>query len=206
MTKPENTRIFSLTKVNHWFTKLTMELMIGRKIHQVRLQNRLTLERIAERTGFTKSYISMVERGKKSPPIATLSKIAHALGVDIGAFFEKRKPEDQITLVRKGQGKIAVRDGSIFGYRYESIAPAKGRKKMEPFILTLPPKSREEGRFDHEGEELFYLLEGKVKFYYADKEYFLGQGDCLYFDSSIPHRAEGADGRTAKALVVIYTP
>jgi len=179
------------------------ELKIARKIRQVRLQNKLTLEKVAKRAGFTKSYLSMVEGGKKSPPIATLSKIARALDVDIAAFFEQKKPEDQIVLVRKGEGKAVVRDGNVFGYRYESIAPTKRHKKMEPFIVTHIFQSKKLGRFDHEGEELFYVLEGRIKFLYGDKEYLLSEGDCLYFDSSIPHRGEGIGKKLAKVLVVI---
>jgi transcriptional regulator with XRE-family HTH domain len=182
------------------------ELKIGRKIRQIRLQYRLTLEEIARRTGFTKSYLSMVELGKKSPPIATLSKIAQALSVDIATFFEQKNPEGRLTLVRKGEREIVVRDGTIFGYRYESIAPSKIRKKMEPFIITLPSKSKEGDRFDHEGEELLFVLEGKTNFFYGDKKYLLREGDCIYFDSSFPHRGEGVGKKPARALVVIYTP
>jgi len=179
------------------------ELRIVRKIRSLRLQNKLTLQKVAERTGFTKSYLSMVESGKKSPPIATLSKIAKALNVDIAAFFEEKRPEDQITLVPKGEGKPVVRDGNIFGYRYESIAPTKRHKKMEPFIVTHIFQTKKLGWFDHEGEELFYILEGKIRFLYGDKEYLLKEGDCLYFDSSIPHRGEGVGKKAAKVLVVI---
>jgi transcriptional regulator with XRE-family HTH domain len=182
------------------------DLKLGRKIRQIRNQNKLTLEEVAHRTGFTKSYLSMVESGKKSPPIATLSKIAQALSMDMAAFFERRKPEEHLTLVRKEERETVVRDGTLFGYRYESIAPAKRPKKMEPFIITLPNKSKEEDRFDHEGEELFYVLKGKVRFYYGDKEYLLKEGDSVYFDSSIPHRGEGIGKNSAKALTVIYIP
>jgi len=182
---------------------MTSELDIARKIRQIRLQNNLTLESVAEVTGLTKSYLSMVENGKKSPPIATLSKIARALHVDIAAFFEKKSPEDQIVLVRRGEGKTVVRDGNIFGYRYESIAPAKRHKKMEPFIVTHIFQTKKPGWFDHEGEEFFYVLEGKIKFFYGDKDYLLREGDCLYFDSSIPHRGEGVGKKPAKVLVVI---
>ena len=182
------------------------ELKIARKIRQIRLQNKLTLEKVAEETGFTKSYLSMIELGKKSPPIASLSKIAQALSVSMAAFFEQKRTEDHILLVRKSEREVVVRDGTIFGYRYESIAPTKGRKKMEPFIITLPSKSREGDRFDHEGEELLYVLEGKTKFFYGEKAFLLREGDCIYFDSSIPHRGEGIGRKRAKALVVIYTP
>jgi transcriptional regulator with XRE-family HTH domain len=179
------------------------EIKIGRKIHQIRLQNKLTLLKIAQRTGFTKGYLSLIEQGKKSPPIATLSKIAQALNVDIAAFFEQKRPEDQITLVSKGEGKPVVRDGNIFGYRYESIAPTKRHKKMEPFIVTHIFQTKKLGWFDHEGEELFYVLEGRIKFLYGDKEYLLKEGDCLYFDSSITHRGESIGKKPAKVLVVI---
>lgn len=182
------------------------ELKIARKIRRIRLQNKLTLQEMAQRMGFTKSYLSMIERGKKSPPIATLSKIAHALGVDIGAFFEQQKPEDRLVLVKAGERKAVVRDASAFGYLYESIAPTKARKKMEPFVITLTPKIRDGVRFDHEGEELFFVLEGEIHFHYGEKKYLLRKGDSVYFDSSIPHRGEGAGGKTATALVVIYTP
>jgi len=181
------------------------ELNIGKKIRQLRLQKCLTLERIAHSTGFTKSYISMVERGKKSPPIASLSKIARALGVDIGSFFEQRKPEDGFILVRKEDRKLVVRNGTLFGYTYESIAHKRKRKKMEPFIITMPPRRKDGPLFDHEGEELFYVLEGRVEFLHNKKRYTLKEGDCIYFDSSLPHRGRSIGDKAAKALVVIYS-
>ena len=182
------------------------ELRIVRKIRHIRLHNKLTLQTVAERTGFTRSYLSMVESGKKSPPIATLSKIAKALGVDVAAFFEQKRPEDRITLVKKGKGKSVVRDGTVFGYRYESLAPTKRLKRMEPFLSTNIPKGKEETWFDHEGEEFIYLLEGKMKFFYGEKEYVLEEGDCIYFDSTIPHRGEAMGKKPTKALLVISQP
>jgi len=182
------------------------ELKIVKKIRQLRLQNKLTLQRVAERTGFTKSYLSMVESGKKSPPIATLSKIAKALSVDVAAFFEQKNPEDRITLVKRGKEKLVVRDGTVFGYRYKSLAPTKRQKRMEPFISTNIPRGKGEEWFDHEGEEFIYLLEGKMKFLYGDKEYVLEEGDCVYFDSGIRHRGEAMGKRPTKALLVISQP
>ena len=161
------------------------------------------METVANRTGFTKSYISMIESGKKSPPIATLIKIAKALDVDVAAFFEQKRPGDRFHLVRREKREAVVRDGTQFGYQYEAIASTQGRKKMEPFVITLPPESEEKGLFDHEGEELFYVLEGDVRFYYGEKTLLLKEGDCIYFDSSVPHRGEGTTGKKSRALVVV---
>jgi len=143
-----------------------------------------------------------VESAKKSPPIATLIKIARALEVDITAFFHGNNPEDRITVVRREEREVVVRDGTSCGYVYESVAPAKSQKKMEPFVITHPPHI-EGGLFDHEGEEFLYVLEGKIRFFYGDKEYLLKEGDCVYFDGSIPHRGDGVGRRPAKTLVII---
>jgi transcriptional regulator with XRE-family HTH domain len=178
-------------------------LSIAKKIRRLRQRNKMTLEEMAKKTGFTKSYLSMIEVGKKSPPIATMSKIAKALQVDIAAFFEQKKPEDHISVVRKAKRQTVVRNGNIFGYRYDSLAQTKRYKKMEPFVITLPNRSIERGYFDHEGEELFYVLEGRINFLYGDKKITLEEGDCVYFDSGIPHRGEGAGNQVARALVVI---
>jgi len=181
------------------------DVQIGKHIKRIRRQRKLTLEFVGESTGFTKAYISLIESGKKLPPIATLSKIAHVLNVDIGAFFNQNKTEDEITLVRREERKTVVRDGTAFGYQYEAIAPLKRRKKMEPFIITHPPNLPETNmRVDHEGEELFFVLEGKINVFYGEKKYCLRKGDSIYFNSGIPHRSEGVGNKPAKALAVIY--
>ena len=194
-------------KVNLWFKEFTImdKLEFGPKIRRLRYQNGFTLQKVAERTGFTKSYLSMLESGKKFPAVATLSKIAHALNVDIATFFKQKDSQDKIVVTPKGKGEIIVRDGTIFGYRYEAIAPTKRMKKMEPFIVSVT-SSGNISDVTHDGEELMYILEGKIHFYYENKKYLLGRGDCIYLDSSVPHRSENVGKKPAKTLTVIYTP
>ncbi len=193
--------------VNLWFKEFTImdDLRIGVRIRQLRHKNGLTLRRVAEKTGFTKSYLSMLELGRKSPAIATLSKIGRALNVDIAAFFNQRGSEDKIVVTPKGKGEIVVRDRTIFGYRYEAIAPTKRMKKMEPFVVSIN-KTGNVTDVTHEGEELMYVLEGKINFYYGGKKFSLGRGDCVYLDSGVPHRSENIGKKPAKTLTVIYTP
>lgn len=59
--------------------------------------------------------------------------------------------------------------------------------------------------FQHDGEEMLFVLQGKIRFKYDDTEFVLEEGDCIYFDSSIPHTGEPVDGEELKCLVVIYT-
>jgi len=61
---------------------------LGKRIKLIRIKKRLTQEGLAARSGLTKSYISLLEAGKKIPAISTLSRIAVAFGMRIGEFFE----------------------------------------------------------------------------------------------------------------------
>jgi transcriptional regulator with XRE-family HTH domain len=181
------------------------ENKIAEKIRNLRLEKNITLDGLGERTGFTKGYLSKLENAKKVPPIATLSKIARALGVEIADFFDRETKDISYSIVRKDERKPVIRDGTLFGYHYESIAYKKHQKKIEPFIITLIPDAKDHTIFDHRGEELMFVLEGKMKVFLGDEEHILEEGDCIYFDSSIPHRGECIGDREAKVLVAIYS-
>lgn len=181
-------------------------LTLARRIKALRLEGKLTLQDIATHTGFTKSYLSLIESGKKAPPIATLSKIAHALGVEIAAFFEEENSKDRITIMRENERNDFVRQGVSFGYRYQSIAPIKAQKRIEAFVVLHPSGTEKEGWFDHEGEELLYVLEGKLKLFYGEEEYLLSKGDSAYFDSSIPHRGLTMGNKPVRCLIVLSQP
>ena len=181
------------------------EKKIAEKIRNLRSEKNITLDYLGQKTGFTKGYLSKLENAKKVPPIATLSKIARALGVEIADFFDKEKNHVAYSMVRKSERKPVIRDGTLFGYHYESIAYKKHHKKMEPFIITLIPHAKDHTIFDHRGEELMFVLEGKIKVFLRDEIHFLEEGDCLYFDSGNPHRGECIGDKEAKVLIVAFS-
>jgi len=181
------------------------EKKIADKIRNLRMGKNITLDALAERTGFTKGYLSKLENAKKVPPIATLSRIASALGVEIADFFDKGTNNTSYCIVRKGERKPVIRNGTLFGYYYESIAYGKHHKKMEPFIITLIPYAKDHTIFDHRGEELMFVLEGTMKVFLGHETHVLEEGDSIYFDSSMPHRGECMGNREAKVLVVIVS-
>jgi len=58
-------------------------IAIGKRIRSIRHERRMTLDEMANKTGFAKSYLSQIETLKREPPISTLTKIAFVLGVDV---------------------------------------------------------------------------------------------------------------------------
>lgn len=54
---------------------------VAANLKTLRLQKKLSQDALAERAGLSVSYVSMLERGQRSPPLDTLEKLAAALGV-----------------------------------------------------------------------------------------------------------------------------
>ncbi len=88
-------------------------------------------------------------------------------------------------LTRAGKGLAFERRKA---YQYQHLAYNFRNKKAEPFIVTVdyaPDETRV--AHSHEGQEFDYVLDGHMKIVLDGNEVFLGPGDSLYYDSSIPH-------------------
>lgn len=180
------------------------DALIGQHLKALRAARGMTLDRLAVATGLTKGYLSKIQNSHKLPPIATLSRIAQALGTGIGSFFgDILEPGGGASIVRKHERLPVVRGGTAFGYDYVSLAHDRLVKRMEPFVFTFPSKIDRHVFFDHGGEEFVFILSGKVTFQVGDERWNLSKGDSIYFDAAIPHRGWSV-GRDATALVVIH--
>jgi transcriptional regulator with XRE-family HTH domain len=183
-----------------------VEAEIGKRIKAFRTRKRITLEQLAKQAGFTKGYLSKVEKSKKSPPVSTLGIIARALGVTISALLGEEAPRTSLCLVRKNERPLISRDGTAFGYSYEAMAYKYPNKIMEPFLLTLPVKPKKRTVYQHEGEEILFVIQGTMKFSHGNEEYIANEGDSIYFDSSLPHFGESIGPEEVKCFMVICNP
>jgi len=183
---------------------------LGNRIKQIRLSKGLTQENLAARSGLTKSYISLLEGGKKVPAIYTLSNIAGALGISIGEFFEHTDDSSSVAVVRKNERVQIAKNGSPFGYIYEALAVQKKNRLMDPFIVKIfPVKSKTNQKnieFEHAGEEFDYIIEGSAKYVVNGQEYILHEGDSIYFDSAMKHSVVAIGDKPALTLSVHASP
>ena len=178
---------------------------LGERLREIRTQRGATLDSIAAEAGLTKGYLSLVENGHKVPTIASLVKLATALDVPISVLFEEEPLEEPVAIVRKAERKPFEPISSHGDYRYESISFKASHKHMEAFIMVPPVTDEEpEQLYDHEGEELIFVLSGSVELILADRRYLLRKGDCCYLDSSTPHTYRSTNRKPAECLTVIY--
>jgi transcriptional regulator with XRE-family HTH domain len=178
---------------------------LGKRIRKIRIEKGLTQEGLAVRSGITKSYISLLEAGKKIPAISTLSQIAAALGMTIGDCFESTDDSTDVAVVRKNERVRVAQKGTHFGYIYEALSLNKRDRIMDAFIVKVLPdgKSKAKGvEFEHVGEEFDFVIEGEIKYTIDNREYVLGEGDSIYFDSTMKHRVEALGNKPALTLSV----
>ena len=129
------------------------------------------------------------------PPIPTLAKIAYALNVHVSYFFDdETEVGGNLSIIKKNERKELIGDYTPFGYKYEAIVLKKKDNDLKPLIVTLPyGLNPDEIPYNyHNGDEMIYVLAGRMIFYHGDDQYKVEEGDCLYFDSSVPHKVVAA--------------
>lgn len=179
------------------------ELLIGRRVKEMRLKLDLTLAELGRRAGLSKSLLSKVENAQVSPPIATLYKIARALDVPMGYFFEEEAREDRVIYVPKDK-RQRVEQSRHAEYGYEHLASGSTMMRlMEPFMITLEANSQAEPTlFESQNEEFILVLEGEVDYLFGSTSYHLTEGDALYFDARVPHGPKQVEGKAVRYLAV----
>jgi transcriptional regulator with XRE-family HTH domain len=183
------------------------EYNIGAKIRELRSVRKLTLQDVANETGFSTALISQIENNKISPPIATLSKIAVFFDVRIGHFFSESEEECPFEIMRSSERTIIPRvvsqDGSVHGYFYESMSVRKKNRKMDPFLLTLNEKVTNTDTYSHNGEEFLFVLKGTADLLLDGQRIVLNEGDSIYFDATLKHRLLSSSNDEVKVLAVV---
>jgi transcriptional regulator with XRE-family HTH domain len=173
---------------------------LGRRIRVLRTERGLTLTGLAVRVGITRSFLSSVERGVAYPSLLVLRSIAAALEVPVFMLFTA--PEANGMVVRKGARKVIKPPGAPVSY--ELVSPDL-RRKIEMIIVRLKP-GLDSAAMAHEGEECALVLRGRVAITVGDVEYELDEGDSIYYDSGLPHKARAVGDEPAEIVSAITPP
>jgi transcriptional regulator with XRE-family HTH domain len=175
---------------------------LGSRLRTLRQDCGLTIEALARRSKISVGLLSQLERGQGNPSLATITKVAAALGVQIGEFFPGRVPRQR--LVRKDERKILQFAGP--GLRYELLSPdLTGR--IELLWITIPPHySGEQHPFVHEGEEAGIVLKGELEVHTGGDVYHLHAGDSIAYPCSISHWTRNPSSETTVLVWAISPP
>ena len=182
---------------------ISIQIELGERLRSLRSERNLPLRELADQSGLTASFISQVERGRASPSIASLARLAEAFAVSVGHFFEPAPPtgrfvarDQRRTILLRGLGEVD---------EYVTADPA-GRLQVAICTFEIDGKTAE-APFVHESdEECVFVLEGRLEVAVGKDRYLLGPGDAVTYSPQVPHVARNVGSGPAKAIFVMTPP
>ncbi len=180
---------------------------IGPKIRELRRRKSMGLVQLGEHSGLSSGMLSKIERGQLFPTLPTLLRIALVFGVGLDHFFAEAETRAAMAVVRK-KDRLRLPDSPDAkepAYFFESLDFPVTDRRMEAYFAEFPVGGQRSEPHRHDGAELIYVVRGQVAVSVEDEDVRLGEGDAMYFDSSIVH-SYAQTGRSSAAAIVVVTP
>jgi len=173
---------------------------IGDRLRELREARNISMRALATRSGLSANALSMIERGKASPSVSTLYKLAEALGISITSFFGSDAERKQVVFLKAEERTRASFTRGVF----EALGGEQFAGRVEPFLLTLENSANSGPRpMTHTGHEFVFCLRGELEYQVERQLYQLAAGDSLLFAAHLKHRWKNPSGKVATALIII---
>ncbi len=178
--------------------------MAGR-IRELREISGFTVLEMARNTGVSVEEYMKCEAGESDLNFAFLYRCALAFGVDVTDLIEGSSPKlRSYTVTRSGSGQKIEQAHEMI---YYNMAAGFQNRIADPLFVENKYSDRafysDIELTTHEGQECDLIIKGSMKIQVGDHTEFLHEGDCIYFDSSIPHGMVAADGEDCLFYAIV---
>ena len=171
---------------------------LGRRIKMLRVSRGLTLKDLEERGGISATHVSEIERGKASPTVGALGRIARALGMRPATLVEaKIQPDFQVMRASHRPSRAVHWAKAAF----EPLTEPVHCSPLGAHIVRLPIDREAALTHSHEGEEWVTVLAGVCELVIDGTPHVLREGDCLHFRAHRTHSYSNLASEPAVLLV-----
>ena len=176
--------------------------MIGPKVAALRKAQGLSLQQLALSSDVSAAAIHKIERSGMVPTVTTLLKIAGALGVPVGYFVAEEGPHpESVHFTKGGTGRAVYTPHE--GLALTGISGSYRQFQAAAAVATMAPGADSGSKLlKHPGEELVFVLSGRVQFTVGKQEFTMGPGDSLHFNGDVPHHWRNQSKKDAELLWV----
>ena len=173
---------------------------VGTRLTELREAQNISMRALATKSGLSANALSMIERGKTSPSVSTLYKLADALGVSVTAFFGSQTEKQQAVFLKAdARTRISFTRGV-----FEALGGEQFTGRVEPFMLTLENGAGSGPHtMTHTGHEFVFCLRGQLEYQVEKNIYSLEAGDSLLFAAQQKHKWRNSGGHVTNALIII---
>lgn len=175
--------------------------LVARNLKRIRDEKKLSLDKLSELTGVSKSMLGQIERGDSSPTISTVWKIASGLKVSFTALLDAPQPE--IHIVRKADLEPMIEDDGR--YRLYPLFPVDGLRRFEVYMIEIEPGGRLDAEAHPDGtEEVLTVFQGQLTVVVDQHEYLVITGDSIRFQADRPHAYRNNHDALVKLSLIIH--
>ena len=178
--------------------------LIASRIRQLRDEQDLSLAALAERSGVSRSNISLIERGESSATATVLDKLSAALGVTVASLFEQ--PTEVPAPVSRAAEQPVWTDPAS-GYVRRNLSPPVD-SPIQLVEVSFPPGqcvSYETAARDVDVQQQVWLIEGTMEVAVSESHWTLCAGDCLAMRLDQPVTYHNATDKPARYLVALVS-
>ncbi len=179
--------------------------LIADRLRELRDAQGLTLAALAERSGVSKSNISLIERGESSATATVLDKLSAALGVTVASLFEKPAGETPSPVSRSADQPVWTDPGS--GYVRRNLSPGV-YSPIQLVEVSFPAGQRvsyETSARDVDVHQQVWIIEGTMDVTVGHSLWTLETGDCLAMRLDQPIAYHNPTTKPARYLVSLVS-
>jgi len=177
---------------------------IAARVQVLREIENISAEALAKELGFDPAEYIEWEAAENDFPVGALVEIAARFKVDLSELISGSASKlKTFCVTRSGEAPEVTRRPM---YGYWNLAYNFHRKKAEPFLVEAAAETENKpvSLNTHPGQEFNYVLEGRLLISISGHDIELGQGDCVYYDSTEPHGMKALGGKAARFLAFVF--
>lgn len=177
--------------------------LVAERLRRLRKANGMSLRQLAEATGTSASFLSQLERGLTGASTSTLIRIANVYGTSISELFSGTETGQDPVLRRAARPVLPVMNG-----QRKSLLSRRPLTQFETYLAEFEPggSSGTEQYVHGDSHEMLFVIRGQVQLDLGPDSHVLGEGDCIEYQSSVPHRVINTGTAEAEVLFVISPP
>jgi transcriptional regulator with XRE-family HTH domain len=162
---------------------------VGPRLRRLRGQRGITLTALADATGISKSTLSRLENGQRKATLELLLLLALAYRVPL---------DDLVGAPEVGDPRIRLKAYTKSGRTVIPLTRHAGG--VQAWKIIIPPSNTTPVLKTHEGYEWLYVLSGQMRLILADRDWVVGAGEVVDFDTRVPHWFGSAGAQPAEIL------
>ncbi|KZZ83962.1 MULTISPECIES: helix-turn-helix domain-containing protein [Bacillaceae] len=180
-----------------------LNLVLAKNLKTIREQKKLSLERVAELTGVSKTMIGQIERGGSSPTITTVWKIANGLKVSFSSLIHEPQPDTEV-VTKSSVNMLSIDNGR---YRIFPYFPFDDERRFEVYRVEIDPEGYLDSESHNPGtEEFVTVFDGELTIMIKQQEHTINAGDSIRFKADGPHSYHNSGDKPVRLSMVIYYP